>query len=124
MQGVSDIHGNEELFHGTGYVGRAHRDLKPKNILIDRKGNLKIIDFGMSSAIIDAEGAPKPLGGYCGSRAFMAPEVIDAKENLDSMYYGDKVDLFACGVILFAMVAGILPFQDSSHHDEKYVSII
>jgi serine/threonine protein kinase len=48
----------------------------------------------------------------------MAPEVIDAKESSDCQYYGEKVDLFSCGVILFNMVSGTMPFKDASHHDE------
>ncbi|XP_068652165.1 CBL-interacting serine/threonine-protein kinase 21 [Aristolochia californica] len=83
--------------------GVFHRDLKPENLLLDSQGNLKVSDFGLSAA-------RKPgdlLSTACGSPSYVAPEVI-ANRN----YYGAPVDVWSCGVILFELLAGFLPFDD------------
>jgi 5'-AMP-activated protein kinase, catalytic alpha subunit len=80
-----------------------HRDLKPENLLLDHEKNIKLVDFGLSNTF-------KPdqlLKTACGSPCYAAPEMIAGNE-----YHGSKVDVWSCGVILYAMMCGYLPFED------------
>ncbi|KAJ7623293.1 hypothetical protein FB45DRAFT_1061231 [Roridomyces roridus] len=82
----------------------AHRDLKPENILLDEDMNVKIADFGM--AAWQANGM---LRTSCGSPHYAAPEIVSAKA-----YDGSGADIWSCGVILHALLAGRLPFDDEN----------
>lgn len=86
--------------------GVYHRDLKPENLLLDENGNLKISDFGLS-ALWDSRRQDGLLHTTCGTPAYVAPEVIHKKG-----YDGAKADIWSCGVVLFVLMAGYLPFQD------------
>lgn len=88
--------------------GVYHRDLKPENLLLDEDGNLKVTDFGLSafSEHLKQDGL---LHTTCGTPAYVAPEVIGKKG-----YDGAKADLWSCGVILYVLLAGFLPFQDDN----------
>ncbi|GFP91703.1 cbl-interacting protein kinase 5 [Phtheirospermum japonicum] len=88
--------------------GVYHRDLKPENLLLDESGNLKVSDFGLS-ALIDSKRQDGLLHTTCGTPAYVAPEVINKRG-----YDGEKADIWSCGVILFVLLAGYLPFQDSN----------
>jgi 5'-AMP-activated protein kinase catalytic alpha subunit len=84
----------------------AHRDLKPENMLLDHsQSSIKIVDFGLSNTY-EPEGLLKTA---CGSPCYAAPEMIAGKK-----YAGLKADIWSCGVILYALVCGCLPFEDSS----------
>ncbi|KAK2985781.1 hypothetical protein RJ640_012599 [Escallonia rubra] len=88
--------------------GVYHRDLKPENLLLDEEGNLKVTDFGLS-AFADHLRQDGLLHTTCGTPAYVAPEVIGKKG-----YDGAKADIWSCGVILFVLLAGFLPFQDDN----------
>lgn len=90
-----------EYCHAHGIV---HRDIKLENLLLDRERNLKIIDFGLSAILVPG----KRLKVHCGSPSYAAPEIIARK-----VYDGPPVDIWSCGVVLFATVAGYLPFHAS-----------
>ncbi|KAL1952777.1 hypothetical protein VTO42DRAFT_4268 [Malbranchea cinnamomea] len=79
-----------------------HRDLKPENILLDRNRNIKLADFGM--AALQPEG--HWLKTSCGSPHYASPEIIYGLK-----YRGDKADIWSCGIILFALLTGFLPFD-------------
>ncbi|CAM0946508.1 unnamed protein product [Alopecurus aequalis] len=97
-----------QLIDAVDYCHRRgvfHRDLKPENLLIDNQGNLKVSDFGLS--VLRKPG--QLLSTSCGSPCYVAPEVIQHKT-----YDGAAVDIWSCGVILFELLTGYLPFQDHS----------
>ncbi|CAG8543697.1 13389_t:CDS:10 [Ambispora leptoticha] len=81
----------------------AHRDLKPENLLLDPYHNVKIADFGLSNIMTDGDF----LKTSCGSPNYAAPEVISGR-----LYAGPEVDVWSCGVILYVMLCGRLPFDD------------
>ena len=83
-----------------------HRDLKIENILIDKTGRVvKLIDFGLSNLY----GPERLLTTYCGSLYFAAPELLRA-----SPYRGPEIDIWSLGVIIFVMVTGAVPFDDTT----------
>ncbi|KAL1647761.1 hypothetical protein SLS58_002562 [Diplodia intermedia] len=135
-----------QLVSGVGYLhkkGIVHRDLKLENLLLDRNKNIIITDFGFANTFdpIDELGDEieynlgnkefvKKAGleivgdsGHrrgdlmqtsCGSPCYAAPELVVS----DSLYTGRKVDVWSCGVILYAMLAGYLPFDDDPANPE------
>ncbi|CAM8988092.1 unnamed protein product [Rhodiola kirilowii] len=94
-----------EFCHARGVY---HRDLKPENLLLDENGDLKVSDFGLS-AVSDQIRQDGLFHTFCGTPAYVAPEVLARKG-----YAGDKVDIWSCGVILFVLMAGYLPFHDQN----------
>ncbi|GER35831.1 CBL-interacting protein kinase [Striga asiatica] len=88
--------------------GVYHRDLKPENLLLDEDGRLKVTDFGLS-AFSDHLRQDGLLHTTCGTPAYVAPEVIGKRG-----YDGAKADIWSCGVILYVLLAGYLPFPDDN----------
>ncbi|XP_063388534.1 5'-AMP-activated protein kinase catalytic subunit alpha-2 [Cydia fagiglandana] len=96
----------QQIISGVDYCHRhmiVHRDLKPENLLLDHNMHVKIADFGLSNMMMDGEF----LRTSCGSPNYAAPEVISGK-----LYAGPEVDVWSCGVILYALLCGTLPFDD------------
>mmetsp|Transcript_89718 Transcript_89718/g.155277 ORF Transcript_89718/g.155277 Transcript_89718/m.155277 type:complete len:869 (-) Transcript_89718:114-2720(-) len=82
-----------------------HRDLKPENLLLDEHRSIKIVDFGLSNTFQEGQ----LLKTACGSPCYAAPEMIAGQR-----YVPSRCDLWSCGVILFALVCGYLPFEDQN----------
>jgi len=100
--------------------GIAHRDIKPRNLFFDGDFNLKIADFGLAIEFKDEEGVI-PLDERCGTKGYMAPEIHRNKFS-DEGYDGSLVDIFSCGVTLFAMVCGFQPFKVADPRtDDNYL---
>lgn len=96
----------QQIISAVDYCHRhkiVHRDLKPENLLLDDNLNVKIADFGLSNIMTDGNF----LKTSCGSPNYAAPEVISGK-----LYAGPEVDVWSCGVILYVMLCGRLPFDD------------
>jgi 5'-AMP-activated protein kinase catalytic alpha subunit len=79
-----------------------HRDVKLENILLGASNDIKVIDFGL--AAFYAPG--KKLRVHCGSPSYAAPEIVARRQ-----YEGPPVDVWSLGVVLFATLAGFLPFH-------------
>ncbi|XP_010054968.1 CBL-interacting serine/threonine-protein kinase 9 isoform X1 [Eucalyptus grandis] len=101
----------QQLIDAVDYChsrGVYHRDLKPENLLLDTYGVLKVSDFGLSTFSKKVRGDGL-LHTACGTPNYVAPEVLN-----DNGYDGTSSDIWSCGVILFVLMAGYLPFDEAN----------
>mmetsp|Transcript_12366 Transcript_12366/g.6147 ORF Transcript_12366/g.6147 Transcript_12366/m.6147 type:complete len:107 (+) Transcript_12366:68-388(+) len=91
-----------------------HRDIKLENILMDEAHCIKLIDFGFSTRMPN----DKKMRIFCGTPSYMAPEIVSKRE-----YCGPPADIWACGVLLFAMLCGTFPYKGPNDR-ELYRKII
>ncbi len=84
-------------------LGVIHRDLKPNNIMIDREGNVRILDFGIARSL--KEKGITGAGVIIGTPEYMSPEQVEGKEA------DQRADIYSLGVILYEMVTGRVPFE-------------
>jgi serine/threonine protein kinase len=95
--------------HQLHSMAVVHRDLKLENLLLDGERNIKISDFGFANRLsVKDPCGPSMMKTSCGSPCYAAPELVLS----DDGYDGRAADVWSCGVILFAMLAGYLPFDD------------
>lgn len=105
---VEAINYFRQIIHGIGYLHQfniCHRDLKPENLLLDFDKKIKIADFGMAALEVDE----RLLETSCGSPHYASPEIVAGKN-----YHGAPSDIWSCGIILFALLTGHLPFDDEN----------
>lgn len=104
-----------------------HRDIKPENILLDKNDNVLLADFGFAS-IMQAEDPTdefetmegsstvmKEMSTMCGTMAYMAPEILHRDK-----YLGDKIDIWALGVVIYVLLVGFMPFKEDDVTKAKY----
>ena len=99
-----------QLINGLDYIHHkniVHRDLKPENLLLSQGNVLKIVDFGLSNYYYP-DG--KLLSTPCGSPCYASPEMVCGNK-----YNGFRIDIWSCGIIIFAMICGYLPFEDPNN---------
>ncbi|KAJ3441567.1 protein kinase [Anaeramoeba flamelloides] len=99
----------QQIIYGLEHIHSfsiTHRDLKPENLLLDINKNVKIADFGMAR-VMEVSGL---LQTSCGSPHYASPEVLKGKG-----YDGQKSDIWSCGVILYSLLNGCLPFDESTY---------
>ena len=104
-----------QIINGVEYIhskGIAHRDLKLENLLLTEDNIIKIIDFGLSHEFNGKD----LLKTKCGSPSYASPELI-----AQPFYDGFKSDIWCCGIILYAMLCGYLPFDGDEDKDGKDV---
>ncbi|MBP1642510.1 MAG: hypothetical protein H6Q03_1179 [Acidobacteria bacterium] len=87
--------------HGLDIV---HRDIKPENILLDPLGNVKLMDFGLARPVERLEPGQTQAGWLVGTPHYLAPEQIEGRDA------DQRADVYACGVVLYEMFTGRLPF--------------
>ncbi|KAH7401893.1 kinase-like domain-containing protein [Phaeosphaeria sp. MPI-PUGE-AT-0046c] len=103
-----------QLVGAVSYVHNkscVHRDLKLENILLDKHGDVKLVDFGFTR---EYEGKSNYLQTWCGTVCYSAPEMLKGEK-----YAGEKVDVWSLGIILYALLVGELPFDDDDENDTK-----
>ncbi|EGW32252.1 uncharacterized protein SPAPADRAFT_50820 [Spathaspora passalidarum NRRL Y-27907] len=108
LQEFEAINYFKQIINGINYLHQfniCHRDLKPENLLLDFNKNIKIADFGMAALEIKE----KLLETSCGSPHYASPEIVAGKN-----YHGAPSDIWSCGIILFALLTGHLPFDDEN----------
>ena len=98
-----------QLINGLNYIHHkniVHRDLKPENLLLSKGNILKIVDFGLSNYYEEDSLLSTP----CGSPCYASPEMVCGNQ-----YNGLLIDIWSCGIIIFAMTCGFLPFEDTNN---------
>ncbi len=101
--------------HSLNFV---HKDVKLENVLLDKDFNLKLTDFGLADKVEGSDASGFEKERFDGTFSYMAPEIL-----LGAPFSGQAADLFAFGVILFALYCGHMPFKIASEQDLCYEKI-
>lgn len=106
-----------QIFDALNYInshGVAHRDIKPENIIFDNNGHIRISDFGLSQYV----GENNLVKTLCGSPCYVSPEIISGK-----VYNGFISDIWSCGVTLYIMVTGLIPWTKNKNTKDLFLQI-
>jgi beta-lactam-binding protein with PASTA domain/predicted Ser/Thr protein kinase len=91
-----------EFAHRSGIV---HRDVKPQNVMLDRHGNVKVMDFGIARA---GDSGITEAGSILGTAQYLAPEQAKGQR------VDERSDLYSVGIVLYEMLTGTVPFKGDS----------
>lgn len=97
--------------HDAGFV---HRDIKPENVLITNDGHIKVTDFGLARVISDTPVSDSTGAVLLGTMAYLSPEQVQ------QLAVDQRSDVYSCGILLYEMVTGVVPFTGSSPLDVAY----
>jgi serine/threonine-protein kinase len=97
--------------HDAGFV---HRDIKPENVLITNDGHIKVTDFGLARVISDTPVSDSTGAVLLGTMAYLSPEQVQ------QLAVDQRSDVYSCGILLYEMVTGLVPFTGSSPLDVAY----
>jgi serine/threonine-protein kinase len=86
-------------------VGVLHRDIKPENLILEPTGNAKLMDFGIARPIDRIAPGQTQAGFVVGTPQYLAPEILEGKEP------DPRADLYSCGIVLYEIFTGVLPFE-------------
>jgi len=109
-QGLSDAQASDivdQLCDALAYAhqqGVVHRDIKPENVLVDRRGRVRVADFGLAKLQAEPRGGATRTRRVLGTPQYMAPEQMRDPDSVDQ-----RCDIFAIGVVFYEMLTGQLP---------------
>ena len=108
---ISSVLAGLSAAHDAGFV---HRDIKPENVLITNDGHIKVTDFGLARVISDTPVSDSTGAVLLGTMAYLSPEQVQ------QLAVDQRSDIYSCGILLYEMVTGVVPFTGASPLDVAY----
>ena len=108
---ISSVLSGLSAAHDAGFV---HRDIKPENVLITNDGHIKVTDFGLARVISDTPVSDSTGAVLLGTMAYLSPEQVQ------QLAVDQRSDVYSCGILLYEMVTGLVPFTGTSPLEVAY----